>query len=74
MVQSQFFPFFLPFALTLSLLAVPCSTGLRYVKPYYFSFVSHAKGRWVGSRVFDVFCREFQAEKPEFYVSHYYNN
>ena len=39
------------------------------MKPYYFSFTSHAKGRWVGSRVYDIFCREFQAEKPEFYVS-----
>ena len=38
------------------------------MKPYYFSFTSHAKGRWVGSTVYDVFCREFQAEKPDYYV------
>lgn len=43
-------------------------TGLRYVKPYYFTFTTHAKGRWVGSPVYDVFCREFQAESPEYYV------
>ncbi|CAI8032883.1 RNA pseudouridylate synthase domain-containing protein 2 [Geodia barretti] len=41
--------------------------GLRHVKPYYFSFTSHTKGRWVGSSVYEVFCREFQAEKPEYY-------
>ena len=46
--------------------------GLRFVKPYYFSFTSHAKGRWVGSRVYDVFCREFQAERPEYYVRYYH--
>lgn len=39
------------------------------MKPYYFSFTSHAKGRWVGYKVYDVFCREFQAQKPEYYVS-----
>ena len=42
--------------------------GLRYVKPYYFTFTTHAKGRWVGSKVIDVFSREFQSETPEFYV------
>lgn len=44
------------------------SAGLRYVKPYYFTFTTHAKGRWVGSTVYDVFCREFQSETPEYYV------
>ena len=39
------------------------------MKPYYFKFTTHAKGRWVGSTVYDVFCREFQAESPEYYVS-----
>ena len=43
--------------------------GLRYVKPYYFTFTTHAKGRWVGSKVIDVFSQEFQSETPEFYVS-----
>ena len=45
------------------------SSGLRCVKPYYFTFTSHAKGRWVGFNVYDVFCKEFQAESPEYYVS-----
>jgi RluA family pseudouridine synthase len=41
--------------------------GLRHVFPYYFTFTSYAKGRWVGSTVYDVFCKEFQSEKPEYY-------
>ena len=36
------------------------SSGLRCVKPYYFTFTSHAKGRWVWFNVYDVFCKEFQ--------------
>ncbi len=39
------------------------------MKPYYFTFSTHAKGRWVGSKVIDVFCKEFQSETPEYYVS-----
>lgn len=38
------------------------------MKPYYFTFTTYAKGRWVGRTVYDVFCREFQSETPEFYV------
>ena len=41
------------------------SSGLRCVKPYYFTFTSHAKGRWVWFNVHDVFCKKFQAESPE---------
>lgn len=48
---------------------VSCCLGLRHVKPYYFTFTTHAKGRWVGSKVIDVFSTEFQAETPEYYVS-----
>ena len=39
------------------------------MNPYYFTFTTHAKGRWVGSKVIDVFCEEFQSETPQFYVS-----
>ena len=51
-----------------SLTSLPLLTGFRYVKPYYFTFTTHAKGRWVGLKVIDVFSREFQAETPQFYV------
>lgn len=43
--------------------------GLRCVPPYYFTFTTHAKGRWVGSTIHDVFTQEFQSETPEYYVS-----
>ena len=35
--------------------------GLRWVRPYYFTFTTHAKGRWVGERLAEVFAREFRA-------------
>ena len=44
-------------------------TGVRCVQPYYFTFTSHAKGRWVGSTIYDMFTREFQSETAEYYVS-----
>ena len=54
----------------LSLYIVPYwLAGLRWVYPYYFTFTSHAKGRWVGSTIYNLFCKEFQAETPEYYVS-----
>lgn len=45
------------------------TAGLRCVKPYYFMFKTHAKGRWVGRKVLDVFSEEFQSETREYYVS-----
>lgn len=42
--------------------------GLRCVYPYYFTFTSYAKGRWIGSTIYTLFCKEFQAETPEYYV------
>lgn len=38
-----------------------CITGLRKVYPYYFTFTTFTKGRWVGERILDVFAREFRA-------------
>ncbi|XP_037297963.1 RNA pseudouridylate synthase domain-containing protein 2 isoform X1 [Manduca sexta] len=35
--------------------------GLRKVYPYYFTFTTFTKGRWVGERILDVFAREFRA-------------
>jgi len=41
--------------------------GYRRVRPYYFTFVAHAKGRWVGQELWSVFSREFRAmEEQEF--------
>lgn len=36
-------------------------TGLRKVYPYYFTFTTFTKGRWVGEKILDVFAREFRA-------------
>ncbi|KAH8287904.1 hypothetical protein KR018_006963 [Drosophila ironensis] len=41
--------------------------GLRKVYPYFFTFTTHAKGRWVDEKILDVFCREFRAAPPEEY-------
>ena len=39
--------------------------GLRKVYPYYFTFTTHAKGRWIGKKIFDVFAKEFRALPAE---------
>jgi len=42
--------------------------SLRKVHPYHFTFTTHAKGRWVGDQLYDVFSREFRAMEPKEYV------
>ena len=44
-------------------------SGLRKVYPYYFTFTTFTKGRWVGEKILDVFAREFRAHPVEEYVS-----
>lgn len=41
--------------------------GLRKVYPYFFTFTTFTKGRWVGERILDVFMREFRAHPVEEY-------
>lgn len=41
--------------------------GLRKVYPYYFTFTTFTKGRWIGEKVIDVFSREFRAHPQEEY-------
>jgi len=41
--------------------------GLRRVRPYYFEFTTHAKGRWLGMKISDVFAKEFRSMTPEEY-------
>jgi len=43
------------------------SIGLRKVYPYFFTFTTFAKGRWVDEKILDVFVREFRAAPPEEY-------
>nr|CAD7568911.1 unnamed protein product [Timema californicum] len=40
---------------------------LRKVYPYYFTFTTFTKGRWVGEKILDVFAREFRAHPAEEY-------
>ena len=35
--------------------------NLRKARPYYFTFTTHAKGRWVGESPHSVYSREFRA-------------
>lgn len=42
-------------------------SGLRKVYPYYFTFTTYTKGRWVGDTILDVFSREFRAHPAEEY-------
>ena len=42
--------------------------GLRKVYPYYFTFTTFTKGRWVGEKILEVFGREFRAHPVEEYV------
>ncbi|XP_051858117.1 pseudouridylate synthase RPUSD2-like [Drosophila albomicans] len=41
--------------------------GLRKVYPYFFTFTTFTKGRWIGEKILDVFSREFRAHPPEEY-------
>ncbi|KAH7683263.1 Pseudouridine synthase RluC/RluD protein [Dioscorea alata] len=42
--------------------------GKRFVRPYYFEFVSYVKNRWVGKTVVDLFTEEFTGRPREYYV------
>ena len=41
----------------------------RYVKPYFQDFRTFAKGRWLGREILEVFCREFGAHPPSYWVN-----
>ncbi|KAK2984696.1 hypothetical protein RJ640_014033 [Escallonia rubra] len=43
--------------------------GIRYVRPYYFEFISHAKNRWAGKTIVDLFTEEFRGRPRDYYVS-----
>lgn len=40
---------------------------MRKVYPYFFTFTTFTKGRWVGDKILDVFAREFRAHPAEEY-------
>lgn len=41
--------------------------GLRRVKPYFFTFKTWVKGRWIGMTLVEVFTTEFRDRDPEYY-------
>ncbi|KAJ3417446.1 RNA pseudouridylate synthase domain containing protein 2 [Chytridiales sp. JEL 0842] len=41
--------------------------GLRKVKPYWFVYKTHAKGRWLKRTLHDVFSIEFQDQPSDYY-------
>lgn len=38
------------------------------VKPYVYEFRTHAKERWYGRELLEIFTAEFGANSPEYYV------
>ncbi|KAL6494961.1 hypothetical protein OROGR_030880 [Orobanche gracilis] len=43
--------------------------GIRYVRPYYFEFIAHAKGRWAGKTIVDLFADEFRGRDRDYYYN-----
>ncbi|WOL11451.1 RNA pseudouridine synthase 7 isoform X1 [Canna indica] len=43
--------------------------GKRYVRPYYFEFISHVKNRWAGKTIVDLFAEEFKGRPHGYYVN-----
>lgn len=74
-VSSSLFMNLLHSSLTSHTIIYRCShyfcsvSDLRKVYPYYFTFTTFTKGRWVGEKILDVFAREFRAHPAEEYVS-----
>ncbi|KAJ3295400.1 hypothetical protein HDU79_009233 [Rhizoclosmatium sp. JEL0117] len=41
--------------------------SLRKIEPYWFTHRTMAKGRWWKRELFEVFCKEFQDQAPDYY-------
>jgi hypothetical protein len=48
------------------------SLGARYLEPYWTAFEMHAKGRWVGREIAEVFSTEFIANSKFYPVFIYF--
>ena len=42
---------------------------IRHVKPYLHTYNTFAKGRWLGRRLLEVFCREFGGYSADYWVN-----
>lgn len=47
---------------------VECRNGLRSIQPYFFTFTVHAKRRWLGRRLVDVFQTEYRDRSAAYYA------
>jgi 23S rRNA-/tRNA-specific pseudouridylate synthase len=56
-------------ALALEGVAYRFANGLRHVMPYDYVYATHAKERWYGRTVLDVFAREFGDRTPAYYAA-----
>ncbi|KAJ1787617.1 DRAP deaminase, partial [Coemansia sp. RSA 2399] len=41
--------------------------GLQQIHPYYHKYATHAKGRWVGRSIFEIFSQEFRDRSTDYY-------
>ncbi|KAJ2396884.1 DRAP deaminase, partial [Coemansia sp. RSA 2559] len=41
--------------------------GLQQIHPYYHKYATHAKGRWVGRSIFEIFSQEFRDRSTAYY-------
>ena len=58
----------------LCLIFLCISAGLRKVVPYYFTYNTYTKRRWVDMEILKVFLKEFRNDTPEAYVSYLSEN
>ncbi len=42
---------------------------LRRLEPYYFTYMTHCKERWIGRKILDVFSTEFRLYPRSYYVN-----
>ena len=46
--------------------------GYRHIQPYVYQFKTHAKQRWFGKTLMEIFTKEFGAFSTEYYVRQSY--
>lgn len=49
---------------------IPAAADLRKLNPYWHSYTSYAKKRWVGRPILEVWADEFEDRNTEYYVSY----
>ncbi|VDM43903.1 unnamed protein product [Toxocara canis] len=57
-----------PYSEMPSNVAFHIKNGIRYLNPYWTTYHTRAKGRWIGRRLVDVFQKEFLSQNPNYAV------